>query len=130
MLNLHGEDSQKHGAVTALRLGGDRAWRDRVAFVGNCVNDAGALARADVGTAGSEVALQAADVMLLSDFLGRLSHAHRPAFLIARAIKQNLRFALGATAVMVGCSSTCRCRWSCSAMRAARYWRCLTGCGL
>ena len=88
-----------------VREVGELAATGKVAFVGDGVNDAAALARADVGiamgAAGSEVALQAADVALLSEDMERLADAHRLARRASRIIRQNLAFAIGAMVMLV-----------------------------
>lgn len=54
-----------------------------------------------MGVAGSEVAIQAADVALLSEDMGRLADAHRLALKMAVIIRQNLLFSITAMALLV-----------------------------
>ena len=89
----------KVAALDDLAAGGKR-----VAFVGDGINDAPALARADVGLAigtGTDVAIESADVVLMSGDLRGVVNAFEISQRTMRNIRQNLFWAFGYNTALI-----------------------------
>ncbi len=77
---------------------GKKEEKEKLAFVGDGINDAPVLTRADIGIAmgalGSDAAIEAADVVLMDDDPGKISKAIRISRKCLRIVYQNIVFAL------------------------------------
>ena len=89
------EDKVAHVEAMLERQSG----KGKLAFVGDGINDAPVLARADIGIAmgglGSDAAIEAADVVIMTDEPSKIALAMRISRRTLQIVRQNITFALG-----------------------------------
>ncbi|MFW6381044.1 MAG: heavy metal translocating P-type ATPase [Bacillota bacterium] len=94
---------QKVARVEAMLEG--LSGSDKLAFVGDGINDAPVLARADIGVAmgglGSDAAIEAADVVLMNDDPYKLVTAIETARITRKIVWQNIALALGVKGIVM-----------------------------
>ena len=85
------------------RLLADKGEKEKLAFVGDGINDAPVLTRADIGIAmgalGSDAAIEAADIVLMDDDPMKISKAIKISTKCLRIVNENIYFALGVKAL-------------------------------
>ncbi|WP_368183301.1 heavy metal translocating P-type ATPase [Anaerotruncus rubiinfantis] len=95
--------ADKVGRVEALLC--EKSPKGKLAFVGDGINDAPVLSRADIGIAmgalGSDAAIEAADIVLMDDKPSKIASAMRISKKTLRIVRQNIVFALGVKALVL-----------------------------
>lgn len=103
--SYHAELLPGDKVALAEEIIGKKTVKGNVAFVGDGINDAPVLARADIGIAmgglGSQAAIEAADVVIMDDKPSKLASVMRLARQTLGIAKQNVIFALGIKAVVL-----------------------------
>ncbi len=97
--------ADKVAQVESLLTAPDRRRKATLAFVGDGINDAPVLSRADVGIAmgglGSDAAIEAADIVLMDDKPSKLAAALKLSRRTLGIVRENIVFALGVKALVL-----------------------------
>ncbi|MDF9839640.1 Cd2+/Zn2+-exporting ATPase [Paenibacillus sp. PastF-1] len=102
---VHAELLPQHKVEEIEKLMQSKSPKEKIIFVGDGINDTPVLARADVGIAmgglGSDAAIEAADIVIMTDEPSKISTAIRIAKRTRRIVWQNIIFALSVKAIFL-----------------------------
>ena len=100
---VHSELLPSDKVAQVEKLLDEKGEKEKLAFVGDGINDAPVLSRADIGIAmgalGSDAAIEAADIVLMDDDPLKISKAIRISRKCLRIVYENIYFAIGVKVV-------------------------------